>query len=97
MEYEKIRIIRYESPIYYANAENFTYKIIKSSGINPNEFIQLINKEKEESKKQMKKIKSSMLKKAKKNLPDQDNTAETNISNIENGIINQTEADINKV
>ena len=30
-----IRIIRYEESLYYANVDNFKYKIIKLSKINP--------------------------------------------------------------
>jgi hypothetical protein len=30
-----IKIIRYEESVYYANAENFKYRIMKTIGINP--------------------------------------------------------------
>ena len=34
-EINGIRIIRYEESLYYANVDNFKYKIIKLSKINP--------------------------------------------------------------
>ncbi len=47
-EYEGVRILRYESSLYYANVENFIYKIKKLSGINPNDLIQKIQRRKVE-------------------------------------------------
>jgi hypothetical protein len=38
MEFQDIKIIRYEESIYYANADNFKYKIKKLSGFDPIEF-----------------------------------------------------------
>lgn len=58
VEIENIKIIRYESPIYYANAENFTYRIFKTTGVNPRQVLKLINKEKEIIRKHLKKIKN---------------------------------------
>ncbi len=60
-EFEGIRILRYESSLYYANVENFIYKIKKLSGINPNDLIQKIQRKKLEAfkiKKLMKKNKN---------------------------------------
>jgi MFS superfamily sulfate permease-like transporter len=34
-EIERIKIIRFEESIYYANVDNFKYKIIKLSGVDP--------------------------------------------------------------
>lgn len=45
-EIEFIKILRYEESVYFANVENFIYKIIKCSGVNPNEIISKINKKK---------------------------------------------------
>jgi hypothetical protein len=42
MEFQDIKIIRYEESIYYANADNFKYKIKKLSGFDP---IELYKKE----------------------------------------------------
>jgi MFS superfamily sulfate permease-like transporter len=47
LEYEGIKIIRYEANIYYANVDNFLYKIGKLSSINPKEAIASIEKKKE--------------------------------------------------
>ena len=41
--------MRYESSLYYANVENFIYKIKKLSDINPNELIQKIQRKKLEA------------------------------------------------
>ena len=35
-ELKRIKILRYEESIYYANVENFKYKIIKLSGVESN-------------------------------------------------------------
>jgi hypothetical protein len=43
-----MKIIRYEASVYYANVDNFIYKIIKLSGLEPNELIAKINKKKAE-------------------------------------------------
>lgn len=42
-EIEGIKIIRYESSIFYANVDNFVYKIGKLSGVNQNEVLERIN------------------------------------------------------
>ena len=42
-ELDGIKIIRYEANIYYANVENFAYKIMKLSTLRPNEIVSLIN------------------------------------------------------
>ena len=41
-EISHIKIIRYEESIYYANAENFKNRLVKSIGINPFEIIKEI-------------------------------------------------------
>ena len=56
-EFEGIKIIRYESSVYYANSENFVYKIIKLSQIDPYEVLTKINKKKSEHLKITKKMK----------------------------------------
>ena len=43
-EFKEIRIIRYEESVYYVNVENFKYKIIKLSQINPTDILAKINK-----------------------------------------------------
>jgi hypothetical protein len=53
-EIEGIKILRYEESIYFANCENFIYKIIKFSGVNPNEIISKIKKKKNSYEKKMK-------------------------------------------
>ena len=50
-ELEAIRIIRYEESLYYANVDNFRYKVLKLSKINPDLIKQKIIKE---SKKEIK-------------------------------------------
>ena len=49
IEYDFIKIIRFESPIFYANVDNFSHKIIKFTGINPRSIIHQINKKNEKS------------------------------------------------
>jgi len=44
-EYKHIKIIRYEESVFYANVDNFKYKVIKLSGINPREILSKIEKE----------------------------------------------------
>jgi len=56
-EFEGIKIIRYESSVYYANSENFVYKIIKLSQIDPYEVLTKINKKKSEHSRITKKMK----------------------------------------
>ena len=43
-EFDGIKIIRYESSIYYANVEYFTYKILKLSELNVDETLVKIKK-----------------------------------------------------
>ncbi len=45
-EFETIKIIRYEESIYYANVENFRYKVYKLAKVSPAEVIAKIKKEK---------------------------------------------------
>jgi DNA-directed RNA polymerase alpha subunit len=59
-EIDSIKIIRYESSIFYANVENFNYKILKKAGVNANEIIEKINKKKAEYLKKMNKINSKI-------------------------------------
>ncbi|CAF1045955.1 unnamed protein product [Brachionus calyciflorus] len=47
-EFEGIKILRYEASIYYANVDNFIYKINKLCGINKNDIFHKINKKKSE-------------------------------------------------
>ena len=44
-EYKHIKIIRYEESVYYTNVDNFKYKVIKLSGINPELVLRKIDKE----------------------------------------------------
>lgn len=46
-EFETIKIIRYEESIYYANVDNFKYKIVKLSGVNPTEILASVKKQKD--------------------------------------------------
>lgn len=55
-EIEGVKIIRYESSVYYANVENFIYKITKLSGVNPHETIAKIAKKKKEYETKIKKL-----------------------------------------
>ncbi|CAF0955390.1 unnamed protein product [Brachionus calyciflorus] len=54
-EFEAIKIIRYEESIYYANVDNFKYKIIKLSGVNPANVLKSIKKQKDIQEKLAKK------------------------------------------
>jgi hypothetical protein len=56
-EFQGIKIIRYESSIFYANVENFTYKVIKLSGVDTNEILKKINKLKTSYESQIKNLK----------------------------------------
>lgn len=56
IEIEGIKIIRYESSIFYANVDNFVTRIFKLSGINPNEIIAKMNKKREEFAKKQQKL-----------------------------------------
>ena len=53
MEFRNIKIIRYEESIYYANVDNFKYKIIKQIGINPAQVISKINKDNANERKRL--------------------------------------------
>jgi hypothetical protein len=46
MEIDGLKIIRYESSIFYANVENFIYKLKKLSGVDPDDVIERINRRK---------------------------------------------------
>jgi MFS superfamily sulfate permease-like transporter len=39
LEYKNVKIIRYEESVYYANVDNFKYKILKLSGVKPSEVL----------------------------------------------------------
>jgi hypothetical protein len=43
-EIEGIKIIRFEQSIYYANVENFMYKVIKNSGVDPSNVLYKITR-----------------------------------------------------
>ena len=53
-EIEGIKILRYEESVYFANAENFIYKIIKLSGVNPSEINSKIKKKRSQNEKKLK-------------------------------------------
>lgn len=57
-EFKTIKIIRYEESIYYANVDNFKYKIIKFAGVNPTSVLQKMKEEHEKRDKLMKKLNS---------------------------------------
>ena len=58
-EFESIKIIRYEESVYYANVENFKYKIMKMCQINPDEILAQIIKAKEREEKKNAKTKTT--------------------------------------
>ena len=64
-EFSNIKIIRYEENIYYANVENFKYRIIKLVGINP---ITIINQQIKLEKKMNKVKQESVLEKLRKKI-----------------------------
>jgi hypothetical protein len=41
-EFQTIKIIRYEESVYYANVDNFKYRIVKLCGIDPDEVLEQI-------------------------------------------------------
>jgi MFS superfamily sulfate permease-like transporter len=43
-EFEGIKIIRFEESIYYANVDNFKYKVMKIVGINPRQTSDILKK-----------------------------------------------------
>ena len=47
-ELPEIRILRFEESIYYANVDNFKYKVIKHSQIDVNETLKKIHEQKTE-------------------------------------------------
>lgn len=53
-EFKGIKIIRYESSVFYANVEGFSYRITKLAGVDTASVIQRINKLKVEYDKLMK-------------------------------------------
>jgi MFS superfamily sulfate permease-like transporter len=54
-EIENIRILRFESSLYYANVDNFLYKIAKNSSIEPKNFLRKLDKLKEDHEKKLNK------------------------------------------
>ncbi len=56
-ELDGIKIIRYEESIYYANAENFRYKVIKLSEVDPLDVLNSIQREYKRLLKDFKKLK----------------------------------------
>jgi MFS superfamily sulfate permease-like transporter len=57
IELNGIKIIRYEANIYYANVDNFKYRVAKLSSLNTKEIVALIDKQKENFHKQVEKLK----------------------------------------
>ena len=57
-EFEGIKIIRDEASIYYANVENFVYKMVKTTGVRPAEIIEKINKKRAEHERLIRKARS---------------------------------------
>jgi hypothetical protein len=55
-EFESMKIIRYEESVYYANVDNFKYKIVKMCGINPDLILAKLKKEQERDKKALEKL-----------------------------------------
>jgi hypothetical protein len=58
-ELDGIKIIRYEESIYYANAENFRYKVIKLSEVDPLDVLNSIQREYKRLLKDFKKLKKN--------------------------------------
>jgi hypothetical protein len=54
-EIEGIKIIRYEQSIYYANVDNFLYKVVKNASVDPSLVAAQIKKIKSSHDKLMKK------------------------------------------
>ena len=70
MEIEGIRIIRFEASLYYANVENFNYKVAKLSEIKVDEVTAAVKKAKVQYEENTRKIKArhqKIEKQAKKN------------------------------
>ena len=55
-EINSVKIIRFESNLYYGNAENFIYKIVKFSAVDPYRIASEIENKKETHAKMIKKI-----------------------------------------
>ncbi len=55
-EFEHVKIVRYEESIYYANVDNFKYKIVKLSGVDPVELLKIQEKHKRAAKKHSKRV-----------------------------------------
>lgn len=79
-EIDMIKIIRYESNIYYANVENFIYQVIKLSKINLRDLISLIEDKNEKADKLIKRIKIKKVKDLKKK---KNNEREVELNNEE--------------
>ena len=63
-EYKHIKIIRYEESVYYVNVDNFKYKVIKLTGINPELVLRKIDAD---CDKLFKKLEKDVLKQKKMN------------------------------
>lgn len=61
-----MRIIRYEESVYYANVDNFKYKVLKLSKINPEQIKESIQREVNDEMKTFVRIMKQEAKKAKK-------------------------------
>lgn len=84
-EIPQIKILRFEESIYYANVDNFKYKVIKCSNINVNDVIGRINKEKLKFKKIIEE-QNDIKEEACKNLEQVEATLESRISEIKNNL-----------
>ena len=72
MEIEGIKIIRFEASLYYANVENFNYKVTKLASVKLDEILPAIKKAEQQYEENKRKIKAKyakMEKQAKKNAP----------------------------
>ena len=65
VELKGIKIIRYEANVYYANVDNFKYRVCKLSLVEPKEVIALMDKKKERHAKLLARIAKKKLKKLK--------------------------------
>jgi len=68
-EYKHVKIIRYEESVYYANVDNFKYKVIKLSGVNPKEILYEIEQDCRPEFKHLEKIAAKQKKLLKKDQP----------------------------
>ena len=96
-EFVDIKIIRYEESVYYANVDNFKYKIMKLVGINPAEVMNKVKKEKSIIEKSLKavsnegfikKLKNRFSKKSKVGVQE---TPDVNLANDLESQINNSE------